>query len=302
MKRLWIFSIVLLWAGLGLLSICAGGSVSTAKTSPDRIVSLGPNLSEILFELGLEEKIVAVSADSDWPPQAADKIKVGTFWQPNPEAIIAVRPDLVITLSFEQQRGLAERLKRIGYNTLTVRIETIEELFAAILEIGKAVRHESRARTLVTNLKAGLEQLSGRLAEKKKLKVLWAVQTDPLRVAGRKTFINDLIELAGGENAIGPTIHQYPPIGAEQVIASGAEVIIQPAMNMGIRTEDLDKQQGEAVRFFSKFRTLPAVKNSRIYTVPPDTVSRLGPRICDGAEMIAKYLHPDVFVSQDNSQ
>ncbi len=255
---------------------------------PARIVSLAPNLTEILFALGLDEKIVAVSNDSGYPPDVAEKNKVGTFWQPNTEAIIASRPDSVITLWFEQQKAVADSLKRLRFKVLTLKIEKIEELFTAIEKIGSATGCKHRADKLVKNISKQLNDLQLKYGSNGKVKVLWVVQAKPLRVAGRNTFVNEMIELAGGENAIGPTISQYPQIGTEEILTCGAEAIIQSAMGKA----NIDKQQQAAEVFWSKWTNLPAVKNNRIYVVNPDIV-RLGPRLPQGVEMIARYLHTD---------
>jgi iron complex transport system substrate-binding protein len=139
-------------------------------------------------------------------------------------------------------------------------------------------------------MKEKLQDLSA-LAASKRVRVLFVVQREPLRVAGRDTFVNEMIELAGGENAIGPTLHKYPPIGAEQVIACAADVIIEPTMT----AEDVIKQRQKAIQYWSRFKNVPAVKNSRIYVIDGDAVSRLGPRICEGTKAIAKCLRPEFF-------
>jgi len=257
----------------------------------ERIVSMAPSLTEILFALGLDEEIVGVTLFSDYPPAAAEKPQVGTFVQPNVEAVVAARPNLIVTLGSVQHKNLAERLKRIGYNTLPVETEKVSDLFTAIAEIGAAADKQRQADELIRSIKAKLEALSRLVGTQAKVRVLWVVQREPLRVAGRDTFVNEMIELAGGENAIGPTIHKYPPLGAEQVIASGAEVIVEPAMG----GEDLDAQREVALRYWGKFRNLPAVANNRIYVIRGDTVSRLGPRLYEGTETIARCLRPQLF-------
>ncbi len=260
---------------------------------PQRIVSLAPNITEILFALGLDKEIVAVSSDSDYPAGAKNKKKVGTFWQPNTEAIIASKPDLVLTLQLrtEQQKPTADSLKRLGYQVLTLKIEKIEELLTAIQKIGVAADCTNRAEELVKEISAQMNNLQSKFRSAYKVKVLWVVQTDPLRVAGRNTFINNLLELAGGQNAVGPTIQQYPPIGTEELLACGAEVIIQSAMG----TVDTSKQQKAAEKFWSKFAALPAVKNNRIYVVQPDITLRLGPRLPQGIILITDCLYPENF-------
>ncbi len=294
-KWWWLLLIVLLWAALGF-AIFGFQPAQKASAAPlpgevNRIVSTAPSLTEILFAIGLGEKIVGVSNYSDYPPEAAKKKKVGTFWQPNVEAVIAAKPDLVITLGFSQQKNLAERLRRIGYNSLTLNIKKISELFDAIETIGTATDMRVEAKALVSGMRGELRNLSASAATEKKVRVLFVVQREPLRVVGRQTFVNEMIELAGGENAIGPTLHKYPPIGAEQVIACGADVIIESAMT----GQDLAKQKDKAIQYWSRFKNVPAVRNGRIYVIDGDTVSRLGPRLCEGASAIARCLRPGLF-------
>jgi iron complex transport system substrate-binding protein len=294
-KWWWLFLILSGWTAAGFV-IFGFQQVQNYNDNPlptrtERIVSLAPNLTEILFALGLEKEIARVTLDSDYPAAAAEKPKVGTFWQPNIEAVIAARPDLVITLGFHQQKNIAERLKRIGYNTLTVNIEKVNDLFEAIEKIGAATGKQHKADELTTNIRNKLDRLKALVGAEKKVRVLWIVQREPLRVAGRDTFDNEIIELAGGENAIGRTVHKYPPIGAEQVIVCEADVIIEPAMTQ----EDPVRQQKRALQYWSKFENLPAVANKRIYVIPGDTVSRLGPRLYEGTETIARCLRPELF-------
>ncbi|NQT00773.1 MAG: ABC transporter substrate-binding protein [Planctomycetes bacterium] len=294
-KWWWLLLIITCWTAAGFaifdLQQTQNRVDTPLPTSAGRIVSLAPNLTEILFALGLEKEIVRVTLYSDYPPEAAKKPKAGTFWQPNIEAIIAARPDLIVTLAFEQQKNLAERLKRINYNCLTVNIKKVNDLFEAIETIGKATGNKLEANELVTNIRDNLDKLSALVGTEDKVRVLWVVQREPLRVAGHDTFINEMLELAGGENAIGPTLHKYPPIGAEQVIVCGADVIIEPSMQQ----KDLKEQQKNANQYWNKFENLPAVANERVYVIPGDTVSRLGPRLYEGTETIARYLRPELF-------
>ncbi len=290
------------WLLLAALALwLAGGYLMLQPRAPDadtnarrpnrpaRIVSMAPDLTEILFALGLEERIAGVTRDSDYPPAALAKPKVGTFWQPNIEAVIATRPDLVVALAFEQQRDLARRLKRIGYDCLAVEIEKIDDLFHAIQVIGAAAAAEHQAQELSNQTKAAIHRLQAATAGRPKVKVLWVVQREPLRVAGRDTFVNEMIELAGGENAIGPTLHKYPPIGAEEVVTARPEVIIEPDMLPGA----LDEQRRGAISYWSRYANLPAVARGRIYVIKGDTVSRLGPRLPLGLEEIARCLRPE---------
>ena len=294
-KWWWLLLIITCWTAAGFAIFdfrqAQVSSDTPLSTKADRIVSLAPNLTEILFALDLEEEIVQVTLNSDYPPAAAKKPKAGTFWQPNIEAIIAAKPDLIVTLAFEQQKNLAERLKRINYNCLTMNIEKVNDLFEAIETIGTATGKQNEANELVTNIRKNLDKLSALVGTEEKVRVLWVVQREPLRVAGRDTFVNEMLELAGGENAISSTIYKYPPVGAEQVIACGADVIIEPSMQQ----KDLAIQQNRALQYWSKFENVPAVANKRIYIIQGDMVSRLSPRLYEGIETIARCLRPELF-------
>jgi iron complex transport system substrate-binding protein len=291
-------AIALFWIGLGILLAFQDDGLESSTVTTGRIVSLAPNLTEILFALGIEDEIAAVSSDSDYPSGAAEKVKVGNFWQPSLEAIISAGPDLVVALWFEQQNSVARRLERMGYRSLTLKIETVPELFDAVHKIGEVTGREKEAQRLVGRIQEQFDDIQSRFHSVKPCRVLWVVQTEPLRVAGRETFVNELIELAGGVNAIGPTLHKYPPIGTEQLFACSPDVIIQPAMLGG----DLETRQQAAEVFWSRWKNVPAVKNKRVYVLQADTVSRLGPRLAEGVRLVARCLHPGLFQPDPNEQ
>ena len=196
-----------------------------------------------------------------------------------------------MTLAFEQQKELARRLQRIGYKCLTVNIEKVDDLFQAIAALGAATAADQQAQELSHRINTQIRRFQEATAGLPRVKVLWVVQREPLRIAPRDTFINEMIELAGGENAVGPSLHNYPPIGAEQVIAVAPEAIIEPVMVQGPPQE----QQRQALAYWQKFTNVPAVVNQRIYVIDGDVVSRPGPRLPEGIETIAKCLRPELF-------
>ena len=297
MRWIWVITIFLAAAATALIVLNNRNRIAGVPVEPNSIISISPQLTEILFSLGLADKVIAVSSDSDYPPEALKKPKVGTFWQPNLEAIIAMRPKLVIAEDFEQQKQVTRQLERLGYPVLIVSLNNIQELFGTIETIGKAAGKKAEAQKLVADIKTKLINLSGRLSTGRKFTVLWVMQTNPIRVAGRDTFANELIELAGGLNAIGPTVQKYPPVGIEEIVASAPEVIIEPAMG----NSNIEAEQKAAVDFWSKWPNLPAVKNNRIYVIAGDTVSRLGPRLDKGLEAVARCLHPSLFETQSQN-
>jgi iron complex transport system substrate-binding protein len=293
MKLLWLLLViaVILLAISQLPLMYRYADKYDSQQQPQRIISLSPNLTEIVFALGLGDRVVGVSNNCDWPVEAKQKPKMGTFWQPNTEAIIAAKPDLVVCESFLQHKEIAETLKRTGLRVVSLRIESIEEFYSAILSIGQAAGCSDKAEPLAAKIKSDIDQIRAKSSSAKKVKVLWAVQTEPMRVAGVKTFVNEIIDLAGGQNVIAPTGDQYPSVGTETILTCGAEVIIQSAMG----TEDITKQQETAEKFWSRYANLPAVKDKKVYVVEADTVLRLGPRLPEGVMSVAKLLHPEVF-------
>lgn len=256
---------------------------------PVRIISMAPNLTEILFALGLDDEIVAVANESDYPPQALQKRKIGSFWQPDIEAVLACRPTLVITESFEQQSALAARLMSIGCQTLVVDVWTINDLYNAIDTIGQAVHRTSEAEQLIHRLKSKQAQISAHhRTDGNKPKVLWIIQRQPLRAASPNSFPNELIEIAGGENAVTETVYKYPPINAEFLLGAMPEIIIEPTEE----NVDPSVQLQAAKAFYSKY-PIPAVQNNRIYVIDANKVSRLGPRLDEGMEQVEQCLWGD---------
>jgi len=299
-KWIWLILLVVVWFGAGLAvfaNINAPAETAAAEYGPpQRIVSLAPNLTEILFALGLEERIVGVTQFSNYPPAAGKINKVGAFWAPNLEAIIATKPDLLVTVDFQQQTTVARRLSRIGYNTLTFDIRKVAQLFDAITKIGAATATDAKAAEMITDTRSKLGDLSALVKTDSPPKVLWVVQREPLRVAGKDTFVTEMIELAGGRNAISSTIHKYPPIGPEQVIACRPDVIIEPAMHPG----RLESQRESALKYWNKsqFENVPAVINNCVYVIDGDLVSRLGSRFYQGVEKIARCMNPQLFQAE----
>lgn len=296
MKRVWIVlaiasTLVIVYA-LSMLYqyLAVTGTPVIISENPRRIISISPNLTEIVFALGLGDKVAGVSSNCNYPPETAEKPTMGSFWQPNTEAIIAAKPDLVVTERFEQHNTAAEAVRRAGINVVAVRVETLAELFAAIKTIAVAAGCTDKGQQLTNALHEQLKTIRQKYNAVQKVRVLWVVENEPLRVAGRNTFVNELISLAGGENIVPESVQQYPELGGEALLGCKAEVIIHSAMG----ATDLAAQQRKAEEFWSKYPAVPAVKDNRIHVIQPDNVLRLGPRVAEGAKTIAELLHPEL--------
>jgi len=265
------------------------GGQAFADPSQMRIVSMAPNLTEILYGLGLDKEIIAVSSDSNYPIEAKSLPQVGTFWQPDMEAIVKACPTLVAAMGFDQQKALSRRLQRLGCKTLSLNIESFPELYSGIESLGAATGRTAGAHAMIERIKSIQGDFKRRFSERPAPKVLWVIQREPLRVAGVDTFINDMIVVCGGVNAIPRTLHQYPPISQESLLSFLPDVIIEPSDTPA----DFERLTRTCAEFYGRYPSVPAVQNQRIYVLNGDLVSRLGPRIEQGIKQVAKCLWPE---------
>ncbi len=246
---------------------------------------MAPNLTEILYSLDLGDHIAAVTSNCDYPPAAATKPRIGSFWQPDIEAILAARPDILIALDIPQHQPIVSRVAQNGCMCLSLQIDTLGQLIPAIEQIASATGKTQEGELVISTINQRLKSFSCYLNSARP-RVLWVIQRDPLRVAGTRTFISELLNLAGGINAIGPTIYEYPPIGAEELLAAAPEIIIEPSDSI-----DMSERNAQT-RFWSRYGSLPAVQHHRLYLISSGLVSRVGPRIPDAVEEIANCIHP----------
>ncbi len=197
------------------------------ECEPFRIVSLAPNVTEILYALGLSNEVAGVSRYSEYPPGAAEKPKVGGTYDPNWEQIISLQPDLVVGL--DSQEEIAAQLKQLGIDFLGVPHERIDEILQSILIIGEACGAEERAQQLFQGLEKKRSQFS-RVWKKEKPRVLVCIGHDEQRtrmyIAAKNTFYDDLINLAGGINACEQTAVKYPEISPEGLHILDPDMVI----------------------------------------------------------------------------
>jgi iron complex transport system substrate-binding protein len=253
--------------------------------SPQRIVSLAPSVTETLFALGLGGRIVGVTSYCDFPEEATAKEKVGDTINPDTERIIALRPDLVVITTASQLERLSRQLGELNIPVYVTNPRTVREVVASIRKLGEATGAEARAKAVADEMARRIAAVESRVKELPKPHVLYVLQTAPLITAGRNTFINDLINLAGGQSISGSESADYPQLSRETAIARAPEVIIAPASHGTefVKAEDLRRD----------FAATPAIRANRIVKVNADWVDRPGPRIVDGLEQLAQGLHPE---------
>jgi iron complex transport system substrate-binding protein len=267
-------------------SFCAGPPAreATSTPAPERIVSLSPAITEILFALGVADRVVGVTDYCDFPPEARAKPRVGGYSTPSVEAVIASRPDLVIVSPGPGNRDSALALRRAGLRLEVVEAETVEESLVAIDRVARLCGVGDRGLSLAAAVRARLDAVAARSKGAPRVPAMFCVQVDPLIVAGAGTLPSELLEIAGGRNVIADS--RYPRIGIESVIAAAPEVILQARMDGPGHEEG--RREAE---FWSRWPVIPAVHAGRVTILSDPVALRPGPRMGEAAEQLERLLH-----------
>jgi iron complex transport system substrate-binding protein len=260
---------------------------------PSRIVSTSPSITETLFALGLGDRVVGVSMYCRVPAEVVKLPKVGTFLKPDPELIAGLRPDLVIV--HQTSNGIDRRLESLRLPFVVVEHGTLQGIWASIRQIGKATRVSPRAEMLVGNLQQKLEGIRRAAPAGAKPRVLFIIGRRPGALAdlvgvGPGSYINDLIEIAGGSNVLAITGQPaYPQISMETVLRFDPDLIVD-TVDMG-ETEAERVQRGPSnERLWAAHGILRAVRNKRVYAATTDALVVPGPRVVDAAAWVAALL------------
>jgi len=251
---------------------------------PQRIISLVPAVTEILFKLDLQDRVVAVTDYCNYPEAAKKLPKVGQYSRPSLESILLYKPDLVIASASMNRRSLIKRLETLHIQVYVVNPHNVTETMQTMTTIGAISGHQKEAKTAVADIQAKLSRLENQLEQTQKPRVLTFIMLQPLTVAGPETFIDDIISRGGGKNIVPPGPSRYPTWNSEALLAFDPEVIIVSA----------HPGQPAPQNIFQQWPQLQAVKNNRIFQINADLLHRPGPRMTLGIEAMAKALHPDI--------
>ena len=257
------------------------------STRPGRLVSMAPSNTEILFALGLGDKIFGVSNFDDYPPEATKKEKVGDAFNPNYEKIVGLKPDLVLAVGTAQSE-IVKKLDGLKVPTFVLQASSLAAVYDEIGLIGKVTGTAAKAAEVVSAMRAKEQAVLAKVATvpaDKRPKVFWMLD-DGLWTVGPGSFINDIVVKLGATNVAAKTNQAYPQYNMESLLKDDPAVII-----IGSSSPDTM----EKVKKLNGWSKLTAVKNNKVYTVNPDLVSRPGPRIIDGMEAAAKVLYPEQF-------
>jgi iron complex transport system substrate-binding protein len=280
-------------AGRAFTIVDPTGRTIALPAAPRRIVSLVPSVTEILFALGAEERLVGVTDFCDFPPEARRKPRVGGMVAPSLEAIVALRPDVVALTSAGNRQETFEQLRRVRVPVYQVAPESVEAVLTAIVRLGELTGRTEAGLALADALRRRIQDVAARVAPLARPRVLYVLWPDPLMVPGRGAVISELIRLAGGDSVTADVPEAYSRYSAEAAIAKGPQVIFLArhgsAKGSSATGDPMVRDKWE------RFGNVPAIGTGRLHAVDGNLLHRYGPRMVDGLEMLARLTHPEAF-------
>jgi iron complex transport system substrate-binding protein len=276
------------WAAVsqaGVFTDVLGRQISLEGV-PQRIVTLAPSLTEIVYFLGLGDRVVGVTRFSSYPPEAARKPRVGSYVDLNAEKIVSLSPDLVIGTSDGNQPRVVALLEKAGIPVFIVNPRNLGEVIETVVDIGRVCGVPDKARVLADELSARVESIVSKTKALERPVVFLQVNPKPIMTINGDTFSSDLIRLAGGLNMARDEPITYPRISLEAVIQRRPDVIVVSSMERGGELESIKRR-------WLELPVIPAAKNGRVHLVESDLIDRPSPRIVDGLEILARIIHPE---------
>ena len=273
------------------------GRSVTFEGVPERIVSLSPSTTELMFALGAGSSIVGATKHCNYPAEALEipRVGSGTMEGISREAILALKPDLVLC-KWDTHEPLMELFDRVGIQVINLGPETLEELFGEAKLLGRVTGRDQAAETLVQQMTERRQRLSERvaaLAPNQLRTVFYEVWDDPLMTAGPKSFIGEILKVGRMKNIFDDTDVRYPRISSEVVVDRNPDVILAPTNHMKqVEFERLAARPGWA--------NIKAITNKQVFIINGDEVSRCGPRLLNALEQMIDAVYPETKVKEVN--
>jgi len=252
-----------------------------------RIVSMAPNITEMLFAIGLDQEVVGVTKFCDYPESVKNRTIIGGYYDPNIETILALAPDLIVATPDGYSKERIGKLEQSGITIFIVNPQQIREVLDTMLELGIITGRKQAAEQVVKELSKRIKVVQEKakaIPAEKRPKVFYEIGKDPLITAGPETFVDSLISAAGGINIARDAPTPWPRYSVESVIIKKPDIILTAPHVLST------DNAGSTVSDWHRYRTMPAVKNERIYPVDPDILLRAGPRIVDGLETLSSIF------------
>jgi iron complex transport system substrate-binding protein len=267
----------------------AGRTVEVVR-NPQRLISLAPSNTEILFALGLGDKVVGVTDFCDYPEEAKAIEQVGTYFDPNIEMILSLSPDLVLAVA-DLPADIIAKLEELGIPAPILDPSDLEGILADIQLVGKATGAEREAEALISEMRERIAAVTEKAGgAKERPDVFCEIDaTDPSKpwTTGPGSFMDAMIRLSEGTNVAADAESAWVQLSAEEIIAKDPEIIILADAEYGVTAESVKERPG--------WEVITAVKEGAIFDIDDDLISRPGPRIVDGLEAVARIVHPELF-------
>lgn len=274
-----------------LVFLCSAAFAGPAQ----RIISTAPSITEMLYAVGLGDRVIGVTTYCHYPPQARLKPKIGTYTEPNLERIASLRPDLVVIQ--KNPINLAAKLESLKLGVLEVSHDTVDDVFASMQRIADSGGVTAQGRAVVEDLRRQLADVRNRTAGLPRRRMMFIVGRSPnaledLIAVGRASYLNGIIEIAGGANIFKDAVAPYPKVGMEDVLARNPEVIVD--MGDMSQTEGVtEEHKRSVVALWNRFPAITAVHDHRVIAVASDIFTVPGPRMVEAARAFARMLHPE---------
>jgi iron complex transport system substrate-binding protein len=265
-----------------------------AQSGPRRIVSLVPATTEMLFAMGAGDRLAGVSDYDRFPPEVEKIARAGGLLDPNLERILALRPDLVIV--YQTQADLKRQLDRAGIPVYDYVHRGLPDITETIRSIGRRIGLAAAADAEAERIERQLAATRARVAGRKRPKTLVVFGRDPgalrhIDASGGYGFLHDLLELAGGDDALADVKRQSVQMSSEMVLARAPEVILELHYGTSLSGDRMEAER----RVWNTLPSVPAVKNGHVYLLTGDEFVVPGPRIVIAADRFARTLHADAF-------
>ncbi|MFZ0483835.1 MAG: cobalamin-binding protein [Desulfobacterales bacterium] len=259
----------------------------TVPDTPQRVISLAPSITEIVFALNQGHRLQGVTTYSDFPSEAVKLPKVGSYVHLDLEKIVALKPDLCIAIKDGNPRMIAQRIESLKIPVYAVNPNNLETIMKTVLEVGALLNAKDQADRLVQNMELRIQKVKSLVAKSThRPRVFFQIGVSPIVSVGTHTFIHELIDIAGGTNLAAGAI-SYPRFSRERVLALSPEIIIITSM---ARKALFEKVKAE----WEKWPNMPAVRNRHIYVEDSNFFDRPTPRLVDGLELLLRLIHPEL--------
>jgi len=267
------------------------GRTLVVPENPSRVIALAPSITEIIYDLGQERKLIGVTQYSTYPSEAESLPRVGSYVRLDIEKIVSLKPDLCIAIKDGNPKHIVDKIVALNIPVYVIDPRNLLQIMDAITRLGSLLDAGNAAAVLVADMEKRIEQVQTLVKKARyKPRVFFQIDAEPLFSAGDNTFIHELIELAGGINTASGE-DPYPRYSWEDILVLQPEIVLISSMAGGLDPENL-------IRSWEKWNQLSAVNNDQVFVVEADLFDRPSPRLVDGLEAIAAIIHPELFTKK----